>query len=59
LIVIDLDECGVYEKCIKMARMTRNEDTLAIMHQLANELGIPKPQVEHPRTIKIINSNLS
>ena len=43
---------GVYEKCIKMARMTRNEDTLAIMHQLANELGIQPFRIEYPRTLQ-------
>ena len=42
----------LYEKCMKIARMTGDEDTLVVMHQLANELGIPKQQVEHPRTIK-------
>lgn len=43
---------GLYEKCIKMARMTRNEDTLAIMHQLANELGIQPFRIEYPRTLQ-------
>jgi hypothetical protein len=42
----------LYEKCMKIARMTGDKDTLVVMHQLANELGIPKQQVEHPRTIK-------
>lgn len=43
---------GLYEKCIKMARMTRNEDTLALMHQLANELGIQPLRIEYPRPLQ-------
>lgn len=43
---------GLYEKCIKMARMTRNEDTLALMYQLANELGIQPLRIEYPRTLQ-------
>ena len=35
-----------------MARMTRNEDTLALMHQLANELGIQPLRIEYPRPLQ-------
>lgn len=43
---------GIYEKCMKIARMTGDEDTLVVMYQLANELGIQKQQIEYPRTTK-------
>lgn len=42
----------LYEKCMKIARMTGDKDTLVVMHQLANELGIQPLRIEYPRTLQ-------